>query len=266
MRDNWLKAVFGAVLAMITLSASEAAAATLTGEVTYRERIALPAGASLRIRLVDLTATGTPARVEANAPISSPGQVPLSFTLNFDDRVINATHDHALVAEISVGTDLWFRNAEPYRLSPLAPAARLLVIPACAGRLGGAAASPAPAPATASVSDGEIINVTWRATHLRGEPAIANSEPTLSIAEDLRAGGRGGCNNYFTQATITGASIRFSAVGSTRMACLSEALSEQEAAFFEALATARAWRVSGDQLLLLGASGAELARFARAIR
>jgi putative lipoprotein len=262
MRFAGLRSLLGMFLALLALAGTEAAAATLSGEVTYRERIALPAGASLKVRLIDMTAPGAPTRVEAEAAISSPGQVPLSFTLNFDDRVIDPTHEYALVAEISVDLELWFRNAEPYRLAPLAPTEPVLIIANFVGRvvqpIGPAGDQPPPA------SDGSLINVTWRAMQIRGEPVIANSAPTLSVAEDMRAGGRGGCNSYFAQTDIAGEAVRFSAVGSTRMACASDALTAQEAAFFDALANARFWRVNGDQMVLLGTSGAELVRFERA--
>jgi putative lipoprotein len=265
MRMSWLKVMLGLVLGLLALPMGQAAAATLSGEVTYRERIALPPGASLKVRLIDMTAPGAPTRVEAEAAIASPGQVPLSFSLNFDDRVIDAAHSYALVAEISVGLELWFRNAEPFDVAPLAPEAPVSIVASFVGRLQTIDPS-GTGGETATQSDGSIVNVTWRAIEVRGEPAIVNSEPTLSIAEDLRAGGRGGCNNYFAQTDVAGESIRFSAVGSTRMACLSDAASAQEAAFFEVLAAARFWRVTGDEMVLMGASGAELARFQRAVR
>ena len=118
----WLAEVlFAALLAATAAAPAMAAKVTLSGEVTYLERMALPRGALLRVRLLDLTEPGTPARVEAEAPISFPGQVPLTFTLYFDDRAIDATHEHALVAEISAESGLVFRNEESYRLDPLAP-------------------------------------------------------------------------------------------------------------------------------------------------
>ncbi|HHY49980.1 MAG TPA: hypothetical protein GYA10_09565, partial [Alphaproteobacteria bacterium] len=124
---KWAFAVLAALIGT-ALSPAYAERVTLTGEVTYRERIGLPENASLRIRLVDLTAAGSPARVEAQAAIGSPGQVPLSFTLNFDDRAIDPAHRHAIIAEITSGTELWFRNTVPYAIDPLAPAAPVQVI------------------------------------------------------------------------------------------------------------------------------------------
>jgi putative lipoprotein len=264
MRHVWVKSVLAGFVAALLALVVPAAAATLSGEVTYRERIALPAGASLKVRLVDLTAAGAPTRVEAEAAIASPGQVPLTFTLNFDERVIDTAHDYALVADIVVGSDLWFRNTEPFRLAPLAPATRPTIITSFVGRIA-QSSGPSVTPA-APEGDSSLVNVTWRAMTIRGTAAIAGSEPTLLIAEDFRAGGRGGCNSYFAQAAIGEASIRFSAVGATLMACPVAAVSTQETAFFDALAAARFWRIAGDELVLSGSGGTELVRFRRATR
>jgi putative lipoprotein len=79
----------------------------------------------------------------------------------------------------------------------------------------------------------------------------------------MRAGGRGGCNNYFAQATISADSIGFSAIAATRMACMSEPANRQETAFFLALESARSWRHEGEQLVLSDADGTEVLRFSR---
>jgi putative lipoprotein len=263
------KAVAGGLLALVLnlllvpgFGSVLAATATLTGEVTYRERIALPAGSSLRVKLIDLTAPGTPTRVEAQAPIADPGRVPLTFTLNFDDRVIRPDHQHALVAEISADLRLWFRNAEPYTLDPLAPAEPVMIVANFVGRLLGPE-EPADEPKVAATPS--VLDITWRAEEIGGEPVLRNADSTLSIASDMRAGGRGGCNSYFAQAELGADSIRFSAVTATRMACLDEGATTQETAFFAALEAARFWRVEGDHLVLLDARGSELIRFARSL-
>jgi putative lipoprotein len=264
------KAVAGGLLALILnfllvpgFGLVLAATATLTGEVTYRERIALPEGASLRVKLIDLTAPGTPTRVEAQAAIADPRRVPLTFTLNFDDRVLRPDHQHALVAEISAGLQLWFRNAEPYALDPLAPSEPVMIVANFVGRLlGGPEAPPDRPQVTATPS---ILDITWRAEAIGGDPVLRNADSTLSIASDMRAGGRGGCNSYFAQAELRAEFIRFSAIAATKMACLDEAATAQETAFFAALEAARFWRIEEDHLLLLDADGSELIRFARSL-
>jgi putative lipoprotein len=264
MHLSWVKALAGLAIFALFAGPALAGPVTLSGEVTYRERIALPDGAVLRVKLIDLTAPGTPTRVEAAAPIASPGQVPLTFTLNFDDRALVAGNQHALVAEISGGHELWFHNVEPYRLDPLSPQGPVLVIATFAGRVvdndatSASIAPAAPAPA--------ILDLTWRVETIKGEAVAADTESTLSIASDMRAGGRGGCNSYFAQASVGVETIGFSAIAATRMACLSDVATAQETAFFAALEAARVWRMEGELLLLLDADGSELVRFSLATR
>lgn len=234
---------------------------TLSGTVTYRERIALPEGGSLRIRLVDMTADGTPTRVEAEAPIQMPGQVPLAFTLSFDDRELDPAHSHALIAEISSGATLWFRNAEPFPVTTLPPSGPTEITATFVGRL----VSPGESGADATESAG-LIDTAWQATDIGGDAVDPRIDSTLTIGADMRAGGRGGCNSYFSQATIAGSSIHFSAVASTRMACLSESATTQETAFFIALAGARSWQLETDDLVLLDEDGNEVVRFAPMVR
>lgn len=233
---------------------------TLSGEVTYRERLDLPAGATLRIELVDRAAPDI-AIVGAAAALASPGQVPLSFALTFDDRLLAPTSDYGLVAEIVAEGTVWFRNAAPLALDPLQPPEDLELVLSFTGE----AASPdEPVPVPAGVSDTppELLGTVWQAEAIRDVLVVGGSEPSLSIAEDLRAGGRGSCNSYFAQAVVTAGSLRFSEVASTRMAC-AEAVAAQEEAYFAALGATRFWRVTGDRLHLLDDSGREVLRFTR---
>lgn len=247
-----------AIAALLLAFASPALAAkvTLKGDVTYRERIALPPGGTLMVSLIDLATPDEP-RVSAKAPIASPGQVPLTFTLNFDENVIVAGHNYALVAEISGEDTVWFRNAEPYAIDPLAPAAPILIIvnmvPADEAVVEPEVAPPPP----------PILDITWQAETINGAPVARGVVSSLSIASDMRAGGRGGCNSWFAQAEVNAERLIFSAVAATRMACQSEDATKQEDSFFVALADTRFWRLDKDHLVLIDGAGIELASLAK---
>lgn len=243
-----------AMVALLLAFASPALAAkvTLKGDVTYRERIALPPGGTLSVSLIDLAMPDQP-RVSAKAPIASPGQVPLTFTLNFDDNVIVAGHKYGIVAEISGGDTVWFRNTEPYAIDPLAPVEPILII---VNIVPAEEAVVEPEPAAVLPP---ILNVTWQAETIGGAPVARGVTSSLSIASDMRAGGRGGCNSWFAQAEVTAERLVFSAVAATRMACLSEDATKQEDSFFAALAATRFWRLDNDHLILLDAGGVQLA-------
>lgn len=243
-----------AMVALLLAFASPALAAkvTLKGDVTYRERIALPPGGTLSVSLIDLAMPDQP-RVSAKAPIASPGQVPLTFTLNFDDNVIVAGHKYGIVAEISGGDTVWFRNTEPYAIDPLAPVEPILII---VNIVPAEEAVVEPEPAAVLPP---ILNVTWQAETIGGAPVARGVTSSLSIASDMRAGGRGGCNSWFAQAEVTAERLVFSAVAATRMACLSEDATKQEDSFFATLAATRFWRLDNDHLILLDAGGVQLA-------
>lgn len=230
---------------------------TLTGEITYRERIALPPNAELRVRLIDTRRPDAPATVDAAGAIARPGRVPLTFTLNFDDGLIDPDHDYALLAEIIAAGEVWFANVEPHAVEPLAASTPSSIVVSFAGRTDPPAVAPAePVPPV-------ILDTVWRAEDLGGTPVDPTAETSLSIAGDMRAGGRGGCNSYFAQVRLEGESLLFSAIAATRMACTDTEIAELEAGFFAALEATRFWRVREGKLRLLDVDGRELVRFAQ---
>ena len=86
--------------------------------------------------------------------------------------------------------------------------------------------------------------------------------PSVSFAEDGKVGGFGGCNRFFGGYTQQGEALSFSPLGATRMACPGGVMKlEQE--FFAMLGNVRAARIEASELVLIDASGKELARLAR---
>lgn len=241
------------LLAALLLCAAPASAETLTiaGEVTYLERIALPSNGTLRISLVDLQSPQQ-ARVRADGAIATPGQVPLSFRFNLDDKVIAADRHYGIRAEILTGQQVLFRNAEPVPVD-LAAAQDLQVLVQLVGETVAPRVDTAP-----------LLAQTWTAIEIGGL-AVAPDESSFSIGPDLRVGGRGFCNSYFSQAALDGARLSLAPVASTKMAC-SESVMAQEAVFFSALAATRGWRIAEARLELLGSDGDVLMRLQPATR
>ena len=83
---------------------------------------------------------------------------------------------------------------------------------------------------------------------------------TLTFTDSMRVAGFAGCNRYFGSYTIDGSTLRFGAVGMTRMACQEGMTLEQQLA--RALDLTRTYQLNGNELTLLGESG-PLARFVR---
>ena len=244
-----------ATLLIVAVSPAFAERITLRGDVTYRERIALPAAGNLTVTLIDLAEPERPG-LAASAAIASPGKVPITFTLNLDTEALDPNHEYALVAQIA-GSDgaVWFKNAEPYPIDPLSPAP-ILIIVNFQGSFGTPDSTDLPVEPTPPPA---ILNITWNAQSIAGQPVVRGSVSSLSVGLDMRAGGRGGCNSWFAQAQVGEQSLVLSAVAATRMACTDDALTAQETAFFDVLAQTRFWRLDQNTLTLLDTTGAELA-------
>ena len=99
----------------------------LKGSITYRQRIALGPAAVVKIRLEDVSGMDIAATVIAETTLENPGQVPIAFTLSYDDAQLEAGHRYALRARIEEEGKLRFINTAFVSL-PATPAAEPLEI------------------------------------------------------------------------------------------------------------------------------------------
>lgn len=234
-----------------------AAPVSLPGQVTYRERVALPPAAVLQIQLIDQSLPFASPRLAVEAPIGA-GQVPLSFDLTFDDKIIIPDHTYALIAAIKVEGGLIFRNFEPYVVNPLAPASPVLIVTNLVSpptRQEASSAEPASPPPA-------IFDTLWTASLVGDSHVSSRNAPSMTLGSDMRAGGSGGCNSWFAQAQMDGDKLRFGGITSTKRACL-DAGNALESAYFAGLAATASWQLTGDQLTLFGADGKALLTFVR---
>lgn len=240
-----------ALLAILAALAVPAWADTITikGSVNYRERIALPQDAWLRVTLVKLD-HATPV-AGASASIPALGQIPIAFELNVHSDVAIGDGSYGLVAEISSGGRTMFRNPVPVPTDGTGPVPIVVNF------------APQPTPPQPQLpSAPDFIDTVWTVTSIGGRPVTGTRSLTLSIATDLRAGGSGGCNNFFTEASIEANSISFGPAAATNMACTPEIL-EQEAAYFAALAAVSSYESDDKGLRLLDAAGVPLVGLVR---
>ncbi|WP_198650102.1 YbaY family lipoprotein [Zobellella maritima] len=74
---------------------------TLTGTLTYLQRIGLPDNARVQVTLLDVSLAGAPAtQLAEHAFITEGRQVPLPFSLSYDSNAINQAHRYAVRGEI----------------------------------------------------------------------------------------------------------------------------------------------------------------------
>ncbi|MCU0774395.1 MAG: META domain-containing protein [Ideonella sp.] len=130
------------------------------------------------------------------------------------------------------------------------------------GLAGLGACAVAPEGGGANVPRASLTDTYWKLVALGGQPAqVADGqrEPHLVLHREAeRLAGSGGCNRLMGRWRVDGEGLAFSQIATTRMAC--PAGMEQENRFLAALGTVARHRIEGEQLTLIDASGAVVAR------
>ena len=122
-----------------------------------------------------------------------------------------------------------------------------------------------PGTETQSVSENaaQLKATYWKLTALGNTPvnvAPSAREPHLILqADSKQVNGSGGCNRMFGSYELNGDALMFSGIGSTKMACQDGM--DVESSFLPSLQRVAKYRINGQQLELLDASGALVARF-----
>ena len=89
----------------------------ITGTINYLQRVALPAGAQVNLRLEDVTRADAPAITIAAVTVASQGRnVPLPFELPYDSARIDANHMYAVRASLDFGDGRVWRTTQSYRV------------------------------------------------------------------------------------------------------------------------------------------------------
>jgi putative lipoprotein len=248
--------ICSALLALALVAPALAADITFGGLVTSRERMVLPSDAALTITLVSLPDQHRVAG--AHASLGGKAGSPIQFTLNVRSDVIAAGGQFGLVAEISSGGYVIFRNAQPALVDAAEPEGNVIEVEFSPPPPHDPPEQILPPPETPN----PLLDVLWTVTSIGGEPVLPQTAVTFSIAADLRAGGNGGCNNYFTEASFESPPLAFGPIAGTRMAC-DPAVMAQEARFFAALEATSGYDLAGDALKLVDAAGVPLAGLIR---
>ena len=98
------------------LSMAGGESASVTGTVTYRERIALTPEAVVEVQLLDVSIADASAKVIAEQTIKPEHQVPIPFELTYDPVVIDERFTYAVRATIRERGQLMFTTDRSYRV------------------------------------------------------------------------------------------------------------------------------------------------------
>jgi copper homeostasis protein (lipoprotein) len=121
----------------------------------------------------------------------------------------------------------------------------------------GLAAGPAtPDSAPSHASEVPLEGTAWRLVELDGKPVAAPADsraPGFTLLVDgHKVQGSAGCNRMMGSYELTGSSLKFGPLATTRMACPAM---EAEQAYLKALGTTTRYEIMGSSLTLFGADG-----------
>lgn len=110
-----------------------------------------------------------------------------------------------------------------------------------------------------------LTGIDWRLVSLgpagSETTVIAGTTVTLRFAEDNRASGSTGCNNYNGTYQVRGDNISFSRLISTRRACLDQNANQQEQRFLSTLGAANRFRLVASRLTIFADRGRSVLNF-----
>jgi len=107
-----------------------------------------------------------------------------------------------------------------------------------------------------------LLKTTWLLEDLGGAGVLDRARATLAFTEPGRVAGNSSCNRFFGSVTLSGQSITFGQLGSTRMACVA-AVAAQEAKYLKALMDAERFVLDGSVLLIYAKAMDKPLRFTR---
>lgn len=112
----------------------------------------------------------------------------------------------------------------------------------------------------------DLLKTEWLLEDLAGKGVLDRAQATLAFPEPNKVAGNGSCNRFFGAVQINGAAIKFGNLASTRMACLSEAVANQEANYLKALQNAEKLSFDEPYLLIYSQGLDQPLRFTQIIR
>lgn len=207
---------------------------TVTGELSYRQRIALPpqAVAFVEIRASDAAETTQP--VAQNHIKLGGRQVPVAFSLELPRAHLEDGTSYLLTGGILVGDQVNWRIAEPVRIktSEADFDTGMLML----------SQQEIEEPQAAEPAGQDALVGEWRIVKVGNDTLDAEANATLNFTADGAFSGRL-CNSFRGSYTINDATISFGQAAATLMAC-PDPLASQERALFSAFESAASFNIT----------------------
>ncbi|MBK0328347.1 META domain-containing protein [Rhodobacteraceae bacterium F11138] len=225
-----LKAGFAALCAICALTSPSIAQAdadrtvTVSGQISYRQKIALVPDSTVTVSLRDISRADAPSRIMARA--SFPGQqVPIPFSLTVVNDLFDPRHSYALSASIT-GVD--------GRLHWITDTVHAVDVKQASTDFGTLFLTQVSG--TDTVGGNLLTGGEWRVQDIDGHGVIDIAQTTISFERDGRVSGSGGCNRYTGSYEQADDTLTFGPVAVTRKACV-PAVARQEDAFLSFMDT-----------------------------
>jgi putative lipoprotein len=247
------------------------ASSVIVGDIFYRERIALPPGATLVVTLEDVSRMDVASTVLSEHIQVLTGSTPYSFEVAYDPALIEGRMRYSLRARILVEGRLRFTSTQA--IDPFADPDKPLSILLTATTAVRETAQPSTT--TAEAIDGHVIvsvnplatieGTYWKLLSIEGREIIMSDKQEREASFQLRAGigqakGFGGCNSFTSGYMLNGNELSFTPMAATMRACTSGM--EVEQAFFEVLENTAYFSITEESLTLFSANKQTIARFA----
>lgn len=220
----------------------------VTGEVVYRERIAMPEGAVITVRVSDVSLADAPAVVIGEQVIENPGNVPVKFSVAYDASKIQPSRTYAVSARIEVNGKLeWISTTRIPVITDGAPTSNVTVP---VERVGGSAS------ANSDDAAKKLTGVVWQwqsAANASGDTKVNDpTRYTITFNADGTANIKNDCNNILANYTLDGANMKLELGPSTLVACPEDTLYTE---FRAQLSAVSSYKLENEMLLLETADG-----------
>jgi putative lipoprotein len=258
--SSLMRAVALASMLGMTAGSAMAELATIQGEASYRERIALRPDAVLEVELLDISLADAPSRRLASIRIKVQSQVPIPFTLHYDPAMIEPNRTYAVTAKLILQGKAIFRSdtVHPVLTRGADDTVAILMVRIAAEKAASAGPSEE-AGAAGAADEAALVGPTWVAEDIGGRGVIDDLQSHITFTAEGQAHGFGGCNNFTGGYALDGTALELGPLAGTRKACPA-AIMNQEASFHQALGQTRGYRFENGLLFLLDVQGTPVMR------
>ncbi|WP_370180004.1 META domain-containing protein [Alteriqipengyuania sp.] len=219
---------------------------TISGTLTYRERVALPPSAQMEIVVSDIT-LGRNEELILSRKVITIGQAspPIPFSIDVSKLNLSDGPLYGLRAFIREpdGT-IMFRTSEPFLLNLRSNTVDI-------GDIRLSMTSPDD-PGLAGIPG--LQDGAWRVTQIAGDVVPRDSAPTMTFATDGRLYGSTSCNRFNSSYSLDGTSLEVGTVAATKRAC-EAGLMQQERRFLDAISLIENASLEDGGFLVLSGKG-----------